>query len=154
MKIPADLLDETSPSSLPAEAPKRIQRKRVKGWKMPEGAIYVGRPGKYGNPIRITPERGDRGSAMYRVHGSPMDRHGGPAYALAETARYFAVKFFEWDLLNDRYGAGYPSLDDIRRELAGKNLACWCPLPDPRETDWCHARILLNIANRDWPAHV
>lgn len=26
--------------------PVRIQRKRTKGWKMPEGAIYVGRPTK------------------------------------------------------------------------------------------------------------
>ena len=33
--------------------PKRIQRKRTKGWKMPEGAVYVGRPTKWGNPIRI-----------------------------------------------------------------------------------------------------
>lgn len=29
--------------------PVRIQRKRTKGWRMPEGAIYVGRPTKYGN---------------------------------------------------------------------------------------------------------
>lgn len=34
--------------------PKRIQRKRTKGWKMPEGAVYVGRPTKWGNPFRIT----------------------------------------------------------------------------------------------------
>ncbi|QKY80234.1 hypothetical protein SEA_JUNG_59 [Mycobacterium phage Jung] len=26
--------------------PERIQRKRSKGWRMPEGAIYVGRPTK------------------------------------------------------------------------------------------------------------
>jgi len=31
--------------------PKRIQRKRTKGWRMPEGAIYVGRPTKWGNPF-------------------------------------------------------------------------------------------------------
>lgn len=39
------MADETSPSH-----PRRIQRKRTKGWKMPEGAIYVGRPTKWGNP--------------------------------------------------------------------------------------------------------
>lgn len=32
--------------------PKRIQRKRTKGWRMPEGAFYVGRPSKWGNPYR------------------------------------------------------------------------------------------------------
>lgn len=34
-------------------APKRIQRKRTKGWKMPENAVSVTRPGRYGNPFHI-----------------------------------------------------------------------------------------------------
>jgi hypothetical protein len=33
--------------------PKRIQRKRTKGWKMPAGAISVTRPGKWGNPFSV-----------------------------------------------------------------------------------------------------
>lgn len=33
------------------EAPKRIQRKRSKGWKMPENTVYVGRPTIWGNPF-------------------------------------------------------------------------------------------------------
>ena len=32
-------------------------------------------------------------------------------------------------------------------ELAGKNLACWCPLPAPGEPDICHAAVLLELAN-------
>ena len=32
--------------------PKRIQRKRTKGFKLPPGAIYVGRPTVWGNPYR------------------------------------------------------------------------------------------------------
>lgn len=36
--------------------PYRIQRQRTKGWRMPEGAVYVGRPGLWGNPFRV----GDR----------------------------------------------------------------------------------------------
>jgi uncharacterized protein DUF4326 len=31
--------------------PKRIQRRRTKGWRMPEGVIYVGRPTIFGNPF-------------------------------------------------------------------------------------------------------
>ena len=31
--------------------PKRIQRKRTKGWKMTPNTVYVGRPSKYGNPF-------------------------------------------------------------------------------------------------------
>ncbi len=30
----------------------------------------------------------------------------------------------------------------LRAELAGKNLACWCPLDRP-----CHADVLLELAN-------
>ena len=35
---------------------KRIQRKRVKGWKAPENCVYVGRPTKWGNPYKVTKE--------------------------------------------------------------------------------------------------
>lgn len=31
--------------------PQRIQRRRTKGWRMPAGALYVGRPTKWGNPF-------------------------------------------------------------------------------------------------------
>jgi hypothetical protein len=35
-----------------------------------------------------------------------------------------------------------------RAELAGKNLACWCPTPhEPYQEDECHAAVLLEIAN-------
>ena len=33
---------------------KRIQRKRVKGWKMPPNTVYVGRPTKWGNPFKVS----------------------------------------------------------------------------------------------------
>lgn len=33
--------------------PRRIQRKRIKGWRMPENTIYVGRPSKWGNPYGV-----------------------------------------------------------------------------------------------------
>lgn len=33
--------------------PQRIQRKRTKGWRMPENAVYVGRPTKWGNPWKV-----------------------------------------------------------------------------------------------------
>lgn len=135
--------------------PERIQRKRTAGWRMPEGAIYVGRPTKWGNPIRITPEMSTRPNqpTMYRVHGSPMDHHGGPAYCDIETARHFAAWFFECDLLNNRY-PNYPSLDVIRAELAGRDLVCWCP---PRAVSRngslkemnCHADVLLELANQE-----
>ena len=32
--------------------PKRLQRKRVKGWRKPEGAVCVTRPSRWANPYR------------------------------------------------------------------------------------------------------
>ncbi|XWO59890.1 DUF4326 domain-containing protein (plasmid) [Pseudomonas luteola] len=33
--------------------PARIQLRRTKGWRLPEGAVRVARPGKWGNPFRV-----------------------------------------------------------------------------------------------------
>ena len=33
--------------------PVRIQRKRTKGWKMPDGVVYVGRPPRFGNNFTV-----------------------------------------------------------------------------------------------------
>lgn len=50
-------------------------------------------------------------------------------------------RYREW--LDGRVvGPKPPSLADIRSALQGKNLACWCE-PD----GWCHADILLALAN-------
>ena len=36
-----------------SEAPKRIQRKRTRGWRLPEGAVAVTRPTFWGNPFPV-----------------------------------------------------------------------------------------------------
>lgn len=36
------------------QSPRRIQRQRTKGWRMPEGAVYVGRPSRWGSPFGVT----------------------------------------------------------------------------------------------------
>lgn len=32
---------------------KRIQMKRIKGWKMPRNSVYVGRPSRWGNKYKV-----------------------------------------------------------------------------------------------------
>lgn len=32
---------------------RRVQRKRVKGWRMPPNTVYVGRGSKWGNPFKV-----------------------------------------------------------------------------------------------------
>ncbi len=48
------------------DKPKRIQRKRTKGWKMPENTIYVGRPTKWGNPYKVEDFGLDRSIELFR----------------------------------------------------------------------------------------
>lgn len=33
--------------------PKRIQRQRTQGWRMPENTVYVGRPSRWGNKFVV-----------------------------------------------------------------------------------------------------
>lgn len=82
----------------------KVYNKRDKH--IPSGAVYVGRPTKWGNPYRIS-RHSTRQNVIdaYRMH----------------VAR--------------------PRAAEIRAELRGKDLVCWCaPLP-------CHADVLLEIAN-------
>lgn len=105
---------------MPDTKPKRIQRKRTRGWRMPAGAIYVGRPTKWGNHIKV----GDYGK-------SPQARR---------TAHWLAVLDFEKSIEWNPEGEAYK--EAARRELRGHDLACFCRLDEP-----CHADVLLRIAN-------
>lgn len=113
--------------------PKRIQLRRTKGWRKPEGAIVVARPSKWGNPVTIDemrmhyPESGD--NELRRM--------------VVSDYRGLVERRFEPE---DDYTP--PTLDEIRTELAGHDLACWCPLEDSdgRRAP-CHADVLLELAN-------
>jgi hypothetical protein len=129
---------------------KRIQRKRTKGWRMPEGAVYVGRPSKWGNPFKLDGWRGSFQATM--MLGERGDDAGCRAaaiklYRLWLTGRWRLVENDTrnaWQReLTFKAEASRPSRPEIRRELRGKDLACWCPLDQP-----CHADVLLEIANR------
>ena len=87
--------------------PKRIQRSRAKGWKMPANAIYVGRPTVWGNPYVV-------GSEL--MNGEMLT---------AEKA----VELYEQHLADNF------SERDIRHCLHGKDLACWCALDEPCHAD-------------------
>ena len=89
--------------------PKRIQRKRTSGWRMPEGAVYVGRPTKWGNPWQVGPAMSPAG-AVWRYNDAALGRLG-------------------------RFTYGVPDVATIRAELAGRDLVCWCPLDQPCHAD-------------------
>jgi hypothetical protein len=116
--------------------PERIQLRRTKDWRKPEGAIVVARPSKWGNPFPVEEFGRERSVAMYRnlILGiwNPrlLDDLDDPALARAYVANE------KW---RRRIG-GHP-LEAARFELAAHDLACWCPLDQP-----CHADVLLELA--------
>lgn len=129
--------------------PERIQLRRAKGWRLPEGAVSVARPGLFGNPW----VPGDPGVVW-------LDRQSGTRVRLpCALSRAGAVdRFRRWlaGEFGDVSGADHPLygmvlVPDGRRqildrlpELRGRPLACWCPL----DGGPCHANVLLEIANR------
>lgn len=46
--------------------PRRIQRKRTKGWKMPPNTVYVGRGSLWGNPYTVEKHGRTQAVALYR----------------------------------------------------------------------------------------
>ncbi len=89
--------------------PGRVQLRRQKGWRKPDGAVVVARPSVFGNPFKLGPD-GSRAEIV---------------------ARYRAYLLDDPELLAR-----------ARTELAGRDLACWCPRDGP-----CHADVLLELAN-------
>lgn len=116
--------------------PNRIQRQRTKGWKMPEGAVYVGRPTMWGNPFGDLP--------LFVLVDGELSKVRGRAMFAADAFRLW----LSGDLILSRQIEGLAArrrriLYHIH-ELAGKDLACWC-----RELMPCHADVLLELVNRD-----
>ena len=99
--------------------PERIRLSRAKGWRKPENTVVIARPFRWGNPFAI---------------GDP-DQGG--------MSRQEAVGRFREELLAGRLSYG---VDEVRAELRGKNLACWCSLDGP-----CHGDVLLEFANCESP---
>jgi len=89
--------------------PERIQRKRTAGWRMPEGALYVGRGTGWGNPYRV---------------GDPHPLFGWPMKPFEVVALYRAL--VEPHQLLIRVMDGSPR---------DRDLACWCPLDQPCHAD-------------------
>ena len=50
-----------------------------------------------------------------------------------------AVRHYRDDLFAGRLAV---TVEDVRRELRGRDLACYCPRDEP-----CHADVLLDVAN-------
>lgn len=155
---------------------KRIQRQRTKGWRMPPGAIYVGRPTKWGNPWPVggdmqpwlalsLGQRGDeagrRASVViaYRwwltgwLEGEPFPvptATPGPGdieYTDGSTRHIADLPVGMAVMMLGRKVIHLPERPAIE-PLRGYDLVCWCPLADANGNPVpCHADVLLVEAN-------
>ncbi len=120
--------------------PQRIQLKRTKGWRKPEGVIVVSRPTKWGNPFRV----GERTEVWHRAGGWPFDLYW-DSFKVVRAEQ--AIGLYRKLLVDkDHFQIRLPvvSIEEIRAELQGHDLACWCALDRA-----CHADVLLELANKE-----
>jgi hypothetical protein len=87
---------------------------------IPPGAVFVGRPSKWGNPYKL--------ASYYKVL-NPKEKIFHRGIVIGQYRKYIMA---------------HPELvESIKKELKGRDLVCFCaPLP-------CHADVLLEIANSE-----
>ena len=117
-----------------ADTPKRIQLRRVKGWRKPEGAVVVARPSRDGNVYRVIRDGARWGVWQDGTTNTWQARDQADAHDLA-------VRLFRQDI-NMACASDPQAAALMRGRLRGKDLCCWCP-PDLA----CHADVLLEMAN-------
>lgn len=110
-------------------APRRIQRKRTKGWRKPDNTVIVDRTSRWGNPWIIKPD----GIGGWMVTGPTRNYYP----SSRKVAQRFAVWMFRHWVRTELGILQFPVA-----HLRGKNLMCFCRLDQP-----CHADVLLEIAN-------
>lgn len=115
--------------------PKRVQRKRTKGWRMPENAVYVGRGSKFGNPFTM---KGCREAGFIGDDKAIATR-------CVESFRvWLTTKYWRENWSGGESERARNNIIENIEELRGKDLACWCALDQP-----CHADVLLELVNNE-----
>lgn len=98
--------------------PRRHQRSRKKGSRLPSDVVCVTRPGSWGNPYET-------------------------AYDFRRVLELILDGRFIESSLEKPVLAHMKRIADNLEKLRGKDLACWCSLDHE-----CHADVLLEFANR------
>lgn len=121
------------------DKPKRIQRKRTKGFRLPARTLCVSRPSIWGNPYSFE-EFGKLALPLFR---NTVLGVWNPALFDGESD---AKRLLAYDLHRQwqRRFAYRDPLDTLRPTLSEYDfIACWCKEGEP-----CHADILLDLANQ------
>jgi len=147
--------------------PVRLQLSRTKGFSLQAlslatnglPAINVARPSRWGNPFDFRKSEHCWMALSYGCRGDRLGRQKASVMAFEEwvTPPGDGKKLVGMERgvslgsgkqkvpLGPRITVGAPpSLDEIRANLRGHNLACWCKPGEP-----CHADVLIEMANID-----
>lgn len=107
------------------------------GWKKPDGCLYVGNTGRapspWGNPYKVNR------AGKWRSAVSPRDEKFPKEY----DCKTHAEACWRYRELLAR-SMEQTKLDEIRCEIRGRDIFCWCRVNQP-----CHGDILMFIANSD-----
>lgn len=140
--------------------PERIQRRRSRGWKMPENTVYVGRGSIWGNPFIV----GGQSGIFDGKDGRPLGLRDEPEILIEALTIQQSIDLYramvggltspemypfghDWSSAMHKKCGGHPS-EIARSFLRGKNLACWCALVNSHGNYMpCHADVLLSLAN-------
>ncbi len=109
----------------------RTQRPRKRGYRTPQGAVYIGRPTFWANPFDADRFGHARSVLLYRRWlacelGARSLEHLG--FCPAEI---------------DALGRWRVRIDQRLPDLRGKALQCWCP----QTSRWCHGDALVTLVN-------
>lgn len=115
----------------------RVQRKRTKGFKLPENTVCVNRGTKWGNPYKVgKPIQEAIGFNTMIINGVANKQQWLNNEPLNNHQACILYEVYLRDMIKHD-----PEKFDLS-ELKGKNLACFCGLDIE-----CHADILINLIN-------
>lgn len=117
--------------------PIRVQRRRTKGYKLPENTVCVNRGTKWGNPYKVI--YWDKSWTVFKVALRKPDEEIN-SYRSKELAISASIKLYTSYI----HGLIKSKKLDIT-ELKGKNLACFCSLKSK-----CHSDVLLKLAYKTY----
>lgn len=123
------------------EGPVRIRLSKHPEFRLPPNTVRVGYGTRWANP--------------WEHHAKVSQQNGyGGSIRRVERDHQMAAGWYRRELLTkgrvvvpaNKYKAELvTTIEDIKRELVGKNVGCWCQLYHA-----CHGDVLLEVAN-DWP---
>lgn len=113
--------------------PRRIQRKRTRGWRMPRNCRYIGRGSVFGNPFDWQTHGKQGAKTMYRLM---LDGRWAELRRRCPQLTWWADTMLALQCVR---GAILHCLPELR----GKDVCCWCAEDEPH----CHGDILLELAN-------